>query len=66
MSEERLLGELSADQAWQTIEAVVEQFPSRLAGTDAAWNAAGDSHSATLTKRKVASGLRLWCSWVDR
>jgi hypothetical protein len=44
VSEERLLGELSADQAWQTIEAVVEQFPSRLAGTDAAWNAAGFMH----------------------
>jgi hypothetical protein len=41
MSEQELLAELSADRAWQTIETIVEQFPSRLAGSDAAWRAAG-------------------------
>ena len=44
MSEERVLAELSADRAWQTIEVIVAQFPSRLAGTDSAWNAAGFMH----------------------
>ncbi|MBA2450776.1 MAG: M28 family peptidase [Chloroflexi bacterium] len=44
MSEERVLAELSAERAWQTIETIVEQFPSRLAGTDSAWNAAGFMH----------------------
>ncbi len=44
MSEEQLLAELSADRAWQTIETIVHQFPSRLAGSDSAWNAAGFMH----------------------
>src|SRR5204863_1677372 len=45
MSEQELLAaELSADRAWQTIETIVEQFPSRLAGSDAAWRAAGFMH----------------------
>jgi len=41
MSEERLLAELSADRVWQSVTDIVEQFPSRLAGTEVAWSAAG-------------------------
>ena len=41
MSEDRLLAELSVDRAWKNIETMVNQFPSRLAGSDACWQAAG-------------------------
>ena len=41
MSEVRLLAELSVDRAWKNIETMVNQFPSRLAGSDACWQAAG-------------------------
>ena len=44
MSEEQLLAELSADRAWQTIETIVDRFSSRLAGSEAAWKAAGFMH----------------------
>ena len=44
MSEEGLLAELSADRAWGTIETIVERFPSRLAGSEAGWAAAGFMH----------------------
>ena len=44
MSEEQLLAELSADRAWQTIETIVDRFPSRLAGSESAWKAAGFMH----------------------
>jgi len=41
MLEARLLSEVSTDRAWKTIEDIVYQFPSRLAGTESCWNAAG-------------------------
>jgi hypothetical protein len=41
MSEDRLLAELSVDRAWKNIETMVNQFPSRLAGSTACWEAAG-------------------------
>ena len=41
MSEDRLLAELSADRAWKNIETMVNEFPSRLAGSDTCWQAAG-------------------------
>jgi hypothetical protein len=41
MSEDRVLAELSVDRAWKNIEAIVNQFPSRLAGSPACWEAAG-------------------------
>ena len=41
MSENQLLAEVSADRAWKNIETMVNQFPSRLAGSDACWQAAG-------------------------
>jgi hypothetical protein len=41
MSEDRLLAELSVDRAWKNIETMVNQFPSRLAGSAACWQAAG-------------------------
>jgi hypothetical protein len=44
MSEERLLEALSADRAWETIRTIVDRFPSRLAGSDSAWQAAGFMH----------------------
>src|SRR5438876_12455050 len=44
MSEQELLAELSADRAWQTIETIVDQFPSRLAGSEAALQAAEFMH----------------------
>jgi hypothetical protein len=44
MSEERLLSELSAERAWQTIETIIDRFPSRLAGSESAWNAGGFMH----------------------
>ncbi len=44
MSEHALLAELSADRAWATIEEIVSRFPSRLAGSDSAWGAAGYMH----------------------
>src|SRR4051794_33189174 len=44
MSEEQLVGNLSADRVWQQIETIVDEFPSRLAGTESAWRAAGFMH----------------------
>jgi len=44
MAEHDLLEELSADRAWDTIGVITEQFPSRLAGSDSAWRAAGFMH----------------------
>ena len=44
MAEHHLLKELSADRAWDTIRVITEQFPSRLAGSDSAWRAAGFMH----------------------
>lgn len=44
MLEAKLLSEISTDRAWKTIEDIVYQFPSRLAGTDSCWNAAGYIH----------------------
>ena len=41
MSEDKLLAEISADRAWKNIETMANQFPSRLAGSDACWQAAG-------------------------
>jgi len=41
MSEDHLLAEVSVDRAWKNIETMVSQFPSRLAGSDACWQAAG-------------------------
>jgi len=41
MSEEHLLSELSVDRAWKNIETIVNQFASRLAGSDICWQAAG-------------------------
>src|SRR5512133_353897 len=41
MSEQQLLAELSADRAWKNIETIVNEFPSRLAGSDTCWQAAG-------------------------
>lgn len=41
MSEDRLLAELSVERAWKNIETMVNQFPSRLAGSAACWEAAG-------------------------
>src|SRR5438093_3303754 len=44
VSEQALLAELSADRTWQTIETIVDRFPSRLAGSEVAWHAAGFMH----------------------
>ena len=41
MSEEHLLTEISVDRAWKIIETMANQFPSRLAGSDTCWQAAG-------------------------
>ena len=41
MPEDKLLAEISTDRAWKNIETMVNQFPSRLAGSDACWQAAG-------------------------
>ncbi|HSR13552.1 MAG TPA: M28 family peptidase [Thermodesulfobacteriota bacterium] len=41
MSEDRVLAELSVDRAWKNIETMVNEFPSRLAGSEACWKAAG-------------------------
>jgi len=57
VSEERVLAELSAERAWQTIETIVEQFPSRLAGTDSAWNAAGFMHDQLRANRVAAEPM---------
>jgi hypothetical protein len=44
VSEEHLLNDVSSDRVWQTLETIVHDFPSRLAGSEAAWNAAGFMH----------------------
>ena len=41
MSEDHLLAELSGERAWKITETMANQFPSRLAGSDACWQAAG-------------------------
>lgn len=54
MSEDHLLAELSADRAWRTIETIVDQFPSRLAGSESGWNAAGFMHDQLRAKGVAA------------
>jgi hypothetical protein len=44
MPEQDLLADLSADRAWATIDEIVSRFPSRLAGSGSAWQAAGYMH----------------------
>jgi len=54
MSEQDLLAELSAARAWETIATIVSQFPSRLAGSTTAWEAAGFMHQQLLANDVAA------------